>query len=255
MKPKWIYALVIFFLSSCVPVDTPTSMKTFPPAGSYTSVPSSTAMYTPISTSSSTTISIEGTPLPTQLTIVPTLNPTQVIQQEEIKSVIQEYFEIHYQALSVSPPANFQETGFGNLVSDGSEAKDFLITEMGKLAVERKHYELNELLYVEYDFSLRYIVIDIDESTKKATVSLGDCFDVIRESAVEANPEDPTISSGGLSHEIVLHYQGGQWKIISDVYRDALWRTLRKSESSTDDILRGIEIMLADLVERASPTP
>jgi len=114
---------------------------------------------------------------------------------------------------------------------------------------------LNELLYVEYDFSLRYIVIDIDESTKKATVSLGDCFDVIRESAVEANPEDPTISSGGLSHEIVLHYQGGQWKIISDVYRDALWRTLRKSESSTDDILRGIEIMLADLVERASPTP
>ncbi len=236
-------------------MDTPPSTKNYPPTNTSTPVLSLTATYTPVPTSLSTTISIEGTPLPTQLTIVPTLNPTQVIQQEEIKSVIQEYFEIHYQALSISPPANFQEIGFGDLVSDGSEAKDFLATEMGKLAVERKHYEINKLRYVEYNFYLSYKVLDIDESVKKATVSLGDRYDVVRESAVEANPEDPLVSSGGLSHEIILQNEGGQWKIISDTYRDALWRTLRKPESTTDDILRGIDIMLADLEERASPMP
>ncbi len=102
-----------------------------------------------------------GTPLPTQLTIVPTLNSTQIIQQEEIKSVIQEYFDIHYRALSVSPPADFQETGFGDLVSDRPDAKDFLETEMAKLAVERKHLELKKYRYTEYEYSLDYLDIAV----------------------------------------------------------------------------------------------
>ena len=255
MKPKWIYALVIIFLSSCGPVDTPTPTKTHSPTSFYTSIPSTTGTYTPAPSSSSTPNPTLGTPLPTQLTTVPTLNPTQVIQHEEIKSVIKEYFEIHYQALSISPPEDFQETGFGDLVSDGPDAKDFLVTEMAKLALERKHFEINKLRYVKFDFSLTYKVLGIDESANKATVLLGELFDVVRESALEANPEDPTISSGGLSHEIVLHYQGGQWKIISDTYRDALWRTLRKPGLTTDEILHSIEIMLADLEKRSSPTP
>lgn len=214
-----------------------------------------TAPSTPTSTAAVLSETMAVSTLPNQPTIVPTLNPTQTMQQAEIKSVIQEYFEIHYQALSISPPEDFQELGFGDLVSDGPEARDFLITEMGKLAIERKHYELNKLRYVEYEYSLKYKLIEVDESTQTATVSLGELFEVIRESAVEANPEDPQVSSGGLSHEFNLRKEAGQWKIVSDRYRDALWRTLRKPGSTTDEILRGIEIMLDDLEERASQTP
>ena len=176
-------------------------------------------------------------------------------QQKEIKKVIQKYFEIHYRALSVSPPEGFQEAGFGDLVSDGPDARDFLVTEMGKLAVEIKHYELNKLRYVEYEYSLNYKDIVVDASTEMATVSLGELFEVIRESAVEANPEDPHVSMGGLSHEIVLRNEQGEWKIVSHTYKDALWRTLRKPGSTTDEILHSIEIMLEDLEEKASPTP
>ena len=255
MKPRWIYTIVILFLSSCVPVDKPTSMKTFPPTGSYASVPSSTPMYTPTPISSSTPNSVLGTALPTQLTIVPTLNPTQAIQQEKIKSVIHEYFEIHYQAISITPPDDFQETGFGDLVSDGPDAKDFLVTEMAKLDLESKYYELKGLRYSEYKYSLNFQSIIVDDVTGMADVSLYDIFEFITERVAESNPEDPLVSSGGLPHEIVLRNEGGQWKIVSDIYRDAFWRTLRQPESTTDDILRNIEIMLANLVERASPTP
>ena len=197
-----------------------------------------------------------GTPLPTQLTIVPTLNPTQVIQQEEIKSVIQEYFEIHYQALSISPPANFQETGFGDLVSDGPEAKDFLVTEMGKLAVERKHYEINKLRYTEYTYSLDYKYIVVDESTNTAKVSMSDYFELIRERAAENNPENPRASTGELSHNIILSKEQGEWKIISDIYWDSMWYTLRHPwDASTDEILRNIEKKMDQLKAMPSPTP
>ncbi len=197
-----------------------------------------------------------GTLLPTQLTIVPTLNPTQVIQQEEIKSVIQEYFEIHYQALSTSPPEDFQEIGFGDLVSDGPDAKDFLVTEIAKLAVERKHYELNELLFVEYKYSLNYQSIIVDDSSGMADVSLYDIFEVIHERSVEANPIDPHVTMGGLPHEIVLLNEGDQWKIIFDIYWDSMWYTLRHPrDASTDEILRNIEEKMDQLEAMPSPTP
>ena len=234
-------ALLVIILTSCAPIAKPTPTKLLV----------QTDTFTPVLTSKLSPIPAIASPLPTQLTIVPTLNPTQAKQQTEIKGVIQVYFDIHYRALSVSPPEDFPEAGFGDLVSDGPDAKDFLATEMGKLAVERKHYELNKLRYVEYEYSLTYKDIIVDASAKMATVLLGELFEVIRESAVEANPEDPHISRGGLSHEIVLRNEQGEWKIVSHTYKDALWRTLRKPESTIDEILRSIEIMLEDLEEAA----
>jgi hypothetical protein len=245
MKRGLSTLLVIVFLSSCVPVETPSSTNPVLTSGSFTSTPPFSSSVTASSTP--TFIPVGGTPLPTQLTIVPTQNSTQAIQQAEIKRVIQEYFEIHYQALSISPPEDFQETGFGDLVAESPDAKDFLITEMAKLDLESKYYELNKLRYAEYNYSLNYHSIIVDDTTGLADVSLYDIFEVIHERSVEANPEDPLVSSGGLSHKILLSSEGDQWKIVSDVYRDAFWRTLRKPESTTDYILRNIEIMLADL--------
>ncbi len=238
-------ALLVIILASCAPVAKLAQTKPIVP----------TTSFTPVLISTLTPIPAIPSPLPTQLTIVPTLNPTQAKQQTEIKSVIQEYFEIHYQALSVSPPEGFQEIGFGDLVSDGPDARDFLVTEMGKLAVHIKYYELKKLRYAEHKYSLNYGDIVIDDTTGTAEVYLYDTFEVIHERSVEANPEDPHVNMGGLPHEFVLRNEQGKWKIVSDTYRDALWRTLRKPGSTTDEILRSIEIMLEDLEERASPMP
>ncbi|MCZ7666520.1 MAG: hypothetical protein M5U34_04475 [Chloroflexi bacterium] len=66
-----------------------------------------------------------------------------VNQQDKIKSIIQSYFDIRYQAMNT-----LKFDGFGNLVSDIPDAAVFLETESGKLAVEIKHAELNHLRYV-----------------------------------------------------------------------------------------------------------
>jgi hypothetical protein len=62
--------------------------------------------------------------------------------------------------------------GFGNLISNQPEANAFLDAELGKLAVEIKHAELNRLRYVDYEFFLDYKDIAIDGSTQTATVLL-----------------------------------------------------------------------------------
>jgi hypothetical protein len=65
--------------------------------------------------------------------------PVSTEQQEELKAVIQAYFEIRYNALSVSHPYGFRLDGFGDLVSDEADAKAFLDAELGKLALEIKY--------------------------------------------------------------------------------------------------------------------
>jgi hypothetical protein len=187
---------------------------------------------------------------------VPTLNPTQEKQQEEIDEIIKEYFNIRYRVLSISPPEDFQETGFGNLVSDGPDAEDFLVTEMGKLAVQKKYFELRNLRYVEFKYSLDYREIVFDDSSQQATVSLVEHHHVIRERAKENNPENPRVSEGELIHKIILSKEQSEWKIISDIYWDSMWYTLRHPQNaSTDEILRNIDKKMRQLEKGASPTP
>jgi len=228
----------------------------YPPTGSYTPAPSSIATHNPVPTNPSTPNPAVGTPLPTHSTIIPTLNPTQVIQQKEIKSVIQEYFDIHYNVLSISPPEDFQETGFGDLVSGGPDAEDFLVTEMGKLAVQKKHNELNGLLYVEYEYSLDYKDISVNQSANKAEATLFVYYDVIHEASAEANPKNPLVSKYRDGHTIILGKDQGEWKIISDIYWDSMWYTLRHpQDASTEEILHNIDEKMRQLEEESPPTP
>jgi len=194
--------------------------------------------------------------LPTQLTIVPTLNLTQVIQQEEIKNVLQEYFDIHYQVLSVSPPADFQETGFGDLVSDGPDAKDFLETEMAKLAVERKHLELKKYRYTEYEYSLDYLDIVVEEATQIAKVHLIEKFVIFCELSLVDDPEDPKICvEGDLTHVFVLRNEQGGWKIVSDAYWDSWWMQFRAPGATTEDVLNAIHLVMQKYETMPTPTP
>jgi hypothetical protein len=165
-----------------------------------------------------------------------------VTQQEEIKRVIQSYFEIRYRALNT-----LQLEGFGDLVSDSPEAKAFLDAELGKLAVEIKHAELNHLRYADYRYYLDFSNFTADNSSQIAMVSVVEEHDVIEEISMELDPEDPFVSHRyGLEHTIVLHKEQDQWKITSDYYNDYLWRMLRQTGRSTDEILRTL---------KASPRP
>lgn len=255
MKAQMAIAILFTILSSCTLTTSHLSTRTPTASLLSTKTSSLTHTFTSMSTTTPTMISpVLETGLPPSPTITP--NPTQAKQQEDIKNVIQAYFEIRYRLLSISPPTNIQKNIFGNLVSDRDDAKDFLTTETAKLAVERKWYELNKLRYAKFEYSLKYKDIVVDDSAQTATISLHEYFEIICERAMENNPQNPSSCAvGELTHEIVLHNEHDQWKIISDTYWDSWWRQFRKPGLSTDETLHSINLEMQKLEARPSPTP
>ena len=252
-----IIVFLVLILASCAPVAAPIPAETLPAgtvAKTVMPLPLGTGVFVSVPTSTPTPAPAKPSPLPTQLTVVPTLNPTQEQLQNEIKEVIQAYFDLRYSLLSIAPPAAIQQDVFGELVSDGDEARDFLVTETAKLAVERKWYEMRGLRYARYQYTLEYRDIAIDAAGQTAAVSLLEKYAIVREWAVESNPESPSVTRGDTTHKIVLRNEKGQWKIISDTYRDGWWRQFRKPGMSTEEILREIEAEMRRL-EAATPLP
>lgn len=199
-----------------------------------------------------------ATPTPTGVPAAASSNQSEtasVEQEEEVKNFIQSYFEIRYRALSVAHSDDFKQHGFGNLVSDTSEAKPFLRTELAKLAVEIKHAELDHLRYVDYKYSLDFRNIAINPSTNTATVSVVEGNEIVYELSAELNPKNPIVShTANIEHTIVLHEEQNQWKIVSDNYNDDLWRMLRQKGRSTDEILRTTDEMLRTMKASQRPT-
>ena len=96
---------------------------------------------------------------------------------EEIKRVIQSYFEIRYRTLST-----LQLESFGDLVSDTSAARAWVDTELSKLAVEVKHAKLHQLKYMDYKYFLDFESIAIDTpstSYQTATISVVEGHEVV----------------------------------------------------------------------------
>jgi len=186
---------------------------------------------------------IAATPMPTGTPIsTPVVPPGEIPsleEQDKIKSVIQAYFDIRYRALSVSDANDFKQNGFGDLISDTPEAKAFLRDELGKLAVEIKHAELNRLRYVDYKYSLEFGNISVVMPSQNAVVSATEQNEVTYELSKELRPEEPIVSQhANIEHVIVLRNEQGKWRIISDDYNDYLWKMLRQSGKSTEEILR-----------------
>lgn len=266
MQTRNVVLLLILFSSvlwlSCAaqepPIPTHTSDSTLISTSATPDTPSHAAKTpsTSVCTSSPTPEAHQGTLLPTQKTVMPTLNPTQESQHEEIKQVITDYFEIRYQVLSTSPPDNFQEIGFGGVVAKGEEARDFLVTERAKLNVQKKYFEIKKYRYAEYEYSLEYKGISISPTGQSASVSLVKRLNVIRESSLENSPENPRVT-GTLScqHKIQLISKKGKWKIVNDTYEDSWWLEFKKSDPSTEEILRRINLKMQELEQMPSVTP
>jgi len=178
-----------------------------------------------------------------QATGTPTAQPntsdtTVSAEQEAVKSVIQAYFELRYRAFNT-----LQMDGFGDLVSSSPDARAFLDSELGKLGVEIRHAKLNHLRYVKYEYFLNFKEISIDAAAQTAVVSVVEGHDVIYEISEEINPVEPIVSSmQNLEHKIILQEEQGKWKIVSDDYEDYLWRMLRQTGISTDELLRSTNI-------------
>lgn len=71
-------------------------------------------------------------------------------------------------------------------------------------------------------------------------MSLVEGHDVIFEISEQINKGDPIVSSmRNLQHTVYLHQENGMWKIITDDYEDYLWRLLRTTGLSKEELLHG----------------
>ncbi len=159
------------------------------------------------------------------------------IEQEKIKKVIQSYFDIRHRAFST-----LKLEGFDDLISKSPEAIAFWESRSSKLRVELRNAERNNLRYVAYNYFLYNEKITFDPTNQTATVSISLSNNVIHEISALITSGEPIMSSmSGEDHVIVMQKEDDEWKIVSDIYNDYLWRMLRKSGISIDDFLRLME--------------
>ena len=178
-----------------------------------------------------------GTPIPK----IKEAETISLEQQEEIKAIIEQYFEIYYQAFSTSPPADFQEIGFGDLISDLPEARDFEEIEVAKLQVQAKYWELNKFRYTDYNHALEYDRFTFDQEKNQVTVYLLDRAEGVQEISLVRNPNDPRVTYLEFRHIFILHKESERWKIVSDSYFDSWWQQFRKPGATKEDILAAID--------------
>ena len=162
-------------------------------------------------------------PLPTQLTVFPTNNSEESEIELAIIEVINDYFDIHYKALSISPPINFEQNGFGDLISDLPEAQEFEKLEVAKLIYQSTYWKQVDLRYAVYDHNLRFDQIELGKNLTTATIRLLDKAEVVRERQYDPSSNDSKKTYREFGHIFSLRNEEGEWKIVSDRYFDSFW--------------------------------
>lgn len=176
------------------------------------------------------------------------LSEIETIIYDEIKSVIQSYFESRYHAFSTS-----QLDDFRNLVSNMPGANSFLKSELVKLEIELKRNQDYQLGWTDYEYFLNYTDISIANNGQTAIVNVIEGYDVIYEISREFNNTSPVVSKlRGIEHTITMQKENSQWKIYSDDYTDYLWKTIKEIGVSPEKFLSSMET--PQLINLKSPT-
>lgn len=158
------------------------------------------------------------------------------VEQNAIKITLETYFESRYRSLST-----LQLESFENLTDKSPEGTAFLRSESDKLEVEIQHAKLNHLGYVRYEFFLDFKDVSIDTTNQMAVVSVIEGHNVVFEISEEISKTQPVVSSmRNLQHTITMNKDGDGWKIISDEYDDYLWRLIRATGLSKEELLQSM---------------
>jgi hypothetical protein len=237
-----IYLIALFVVVACTgnvtTTPTPTQIPTVTPLPPTTTMSAGFASLLNVVTLLPLPTPVGATALPMTETPQPlATDDPNFIEQEKIKKVIQSYFDIRHRAFST-----LKLEGFDDLISKSPEAIAFWESESSKLRVELRNAERNNLRYVAYNYFLYNEKITFDPTNQTAIVSISLSNHVIDEISALITSGEPIISSmSGEDHVIVMQKEDDEWKIVSDIYNDYLWRMLRKSGISIDDFLRLME--------------
>jgi hypothetical protein len=89
-------------------------------------------------------------------------NPTD---EENIREVINKYFDIRYQSRAINQVADLHE-----LIDGSAQANSFINSESDKLEVEIHNAKLHDLGFAQYKFILNYNSIIFEKDNQSATV-------------------------------------------------------------------------------------
>ena len=165
------------------------------------------------------------------------LESSDTSEKAEIQSVIEQYFDARYRSFG-----SLDLEDLSPMMENSPQSSSFLNSESDKLKIEIQHAKLNKLGYAEYKYFLDFTEILVDASSQTATASIFEGHDVVFEISKEISPLQPVVSTmRNLQHTIGLRKVHGQWKIFSDNYDDYLWRLLKSTKISTDELFRFLE--------------
>lgn len=153
------------------------------------------------------------------------------VEKEKIIESVKMYFEARYRSR-----ITLQMPDFGGLIDESSQENTFPQLELEKLEVELYHAKVKQLKYSEAKFILEFTDIQVDEDAQIATILVIEGHDVVFEKY------EPTVSNmRNLQHRITLRKDDDTWKITSDDYDDYLWRMIKATKMSKEELLFSID--------------
>jgi hypothetical protein len=176
-------------------------------------------------------------------TTLPSMTPTPVspyeADHEEIRKVIDAYFENVYFMRN-----SFQVDGFGDTVSTSDEAKGFLRTELRKQAVDIVWARQNYLRYASYDYTLDYSEIVVFDAGQSARANFTEGNGIVYELSIPSGIES---HMSGVKHIMILKKEQDGWKIVYDVHDDQSHRSLYDPTPFPNDVLNELDQQLIRL--------
>ncbi len=168
-----------------------------------------------------------------------------VADEQQIKQVINNYFEARYQSFKTLQLSDFAAL----LISNNDNQK-----EIEKLDLNIYQHKVNQLKYQQYTYYLDFGEMSFDSTSALVNIKVTEGSDVLY---VNMSPEMTKMR--GLEHIVILQKVNGNWKIYSDKYEDDFWKMMRSSNSTNiqlrsqiDNVVKQYSLIKPNLLNSAS---